>query len=232
MSSTWSDTGSYLHSPLPQNNMAADLIVCVATELEGALLRSHLPVLVTGVGAVNAAISLTRFLEREGALAVISCGIGGAYPGRGLPLTTAVWAESECYGDLGAASAAGFLDMCALGFPVISGPEPLYNTLPLMLCPSGQPALPFVTVNTCTGDEASAAAMESRTGGAVENMEGAAIAHVAALYRIPAGEIRGISNPVGNRDRAAWRVKEAAAAAQQALVAAWHAGDLRYNSKL
>jgi futalosine hydrolase len=60
--------------------------------------------------------------------------------------------------------------------------------------------------------------MEARTGGAVENMEGAAIAHVAALYGIPAGEVRGISNPVGNRDRAAWRVKDAANAAQQALL--------------
>ena len=53
---------------------------------------------------------------------------------------------------------------------------------------------------------------------AVESMEGAAIAHVAALSGIPVGEIRGISNLVGNRDRGAWRVKEAAQAAQQALL--------------
>jgi futalosine hydrolase len=198
--------------------MPADLVVCVATELEGTLLRPHLPVLVTGVGAVNAAIALTRFLEREGALAIISCGIGGSYPGAALPLATAVWAESECYGDLGAASAAGFLDMKALGFPVIAGPNPVYNTLPMTLRPANCPAVAFVTVNTCTGDAAAAREMEARTGGAVENMEGAAIAHVAALYGIPAGEVRGISNPVGNRDRAAWRVKEAAAAAAKALL--------------
>jgi len=49
-------------------------------------------------------------------------------------------------------------------------------------------------------------------------MEGAAIAHVAALYEIPMGEVRGISNLAGNRDRGAWRVKEAAAAAQAALL--------------
>ena len=35
--------------------MPVDLIVCVATEMEGALLRPHLPVLVTGIGAVNTA---------------------------------------------------------------------------------------------------------------------------------------------------------------------------------
>jgi futalosine hydrolase len=198
--------------------MPVDLIVCVSTELEGALLRAHLPVLVTGVGSVNAAIALTRYLEREGAKSVIVCGIGGAYPGSDLPVGSVACASSECYGDLGAASASGFLDMKALGFPVIAGPEPLYNVLTMHLFPAPKRA-PFVTVNTCTGDNASALALAARTGGAVESMEGAAIAHVAALYGLPVGEIRGISNPVGNRDRTAWRVKDAAVAAQQTLLA-------------
>src|SRR5882672_4083165 len=81
------------------NNVPVDLVVCVATEMEGALLRPHFPVLCTGVGAVNAAYTLTRFLEREGAKAVVVCGIGGAYPGSDLPTGSVVCAESECYGD-------------------------------------------------------------------------------------------------------------------------------------
>ncbi|HVW07434.1 MAG TPA: futalosine hydrolase [Bryobacteraceae bacterium] len=198
--------------------MPADVIVCVSTELEGALLKPHLPVLVTGVGAVNAAIALTRFLERDGPHAILSCGIGGAYPGAALQPATAVWAESECYGDLGAASAEGFLDMQALGFPVIAGAAPIYNILPVTLRPRDATARRFVTVNTCTGSDDTAREIETRTGGAVETMEGAAIAHVAALYGIPMGEVRGISNRAGNRDRASWRVKEAAAAAQNALL--------------
>ena len=206
--------------------MPVDLIVCVATELEGALLRPHLPVLVTGVGAVNAAISLTRFLEREGARAVVSCGIGGAYPDSGLALATAIWADSECYGDLGAGSPGGFLDMQTLGFPVIAGADPIYNTLPITLRPRDRTTAPFVTVNTCTGNADAAREIAARTNGAVESMEGAAIAHVAKLYGIPVGEVRGISNPVGNRDRAAWRVKDAATAAQHALLRAWPGGAL------
>ena len=206
--------------------MPADLLICVATEMECELLRPHLPVLVTGVGSVNAAIALTRFLEREGARAVISCGIGGAYPNASLPLATAVWAESECYGDLGAASPDGFLDMQALGFPVIANTTVrLYNKLPVTIRPAHQRAAPFVTVNTCTGDDHRAQELEAR-GGAVENMEGAAIAHVAALYGIPMGEIRGISNRAGNRDRSAWRIREASSAAQEALLNAWREGQL------
>jgi nucleoside phosphorylase len=49
-------------------------------------------------------------------------------------------------------------------------------------------------------------------------MEGAAIAHVAHLHGIPAGEVRGISNFVTNRDIASWRIKDASAAAQEALL--------------
>lgn len=189
--------------------------------MEGALLRPHVPVLQTGVGAVNAASALTRFLELEGARAVIVCGIAGAYPRAfdqgGLGLGSVACAESECYGDLGADSADGFLDMRALGFPLIAGAEPLYNVLPLQLFPALRRAR-FVTMNTCSGSEETARRLEARTGGSVESMEGAAIAHVAALYGIPSGEIRGISNRAGHRDRAAWRVQEASAAAQEALL--------------
>ena len=183
--------------------------------------------LVTGVGSVNAACSLTRFLEREGAKAVVVCGIGGAYPGSRLAVGDVAWAESECYGDLGAASPEGFLDMKAMGFPVIAGEQPVYNVLPLQLGPANASRVRFVTVNTCTGSDASAAELVARTNGAVENMEGAAIAHVARLYGIPCGEVRGISNPVGNRDRSVWRVKDAALAAQHTLLAAVQNGDLR-----
>ncbi len=200
--------------------MAHDLVVCVATELEGALLRDHVPLLCTGVGAVNAAYTLTRFLERERAKTVIVCGIAGAYPsafGEGLSTGSVVCAESECYGDLGAQSAGGFLDMQALGFPVIQGDQPIYNVLPMQILPAPTRAR-FVTMNTCTGDDESARRIEERTGGAVESMEGAAIAHVATLCGIPVGEIRGISNRAGNRDRDTWRVREAAAAAQEALL--------------
>ena len=208
-----------------------NLIVCVATELEGALLRGHVPLLVPGVGAVNAAYSLTRFLDKEGAEAVVVCGIGGAYPGADLPVGSVAWAESECYGDLGADSAEGFLDMQALGFPLIAGEEiagddPVYNLLPMQIYGAGR-RVPFVTVNTCTGDNAAAVRMAARTGGGVESMEGAAIAHVARLFGIPAGEIRGISNPVGNRDRSAWRVKDAAVAAQEELLAVFRSGSWR-----
>jgi futalosine hydrolase len=200
------------------------VVVAVATAMEGALLSERLgdrhgvKIVVTGVGPVNAAHAVTLAIVHEKPSAVVVCGIGGAYPGSGLEIGAVASAASECYGDLGAASPSGFLDMKAMGFPVIDGPPPIYNDLPMQVFPSETRAR-FVTVSTCTGTEEAARSIEARTSGAVENMEGAAIAHVAYLHGVPAGEVRGISNMVTNRDTKTWRVREAAVAAQEAVLA-------------
>jgi futalosine hydrolase len=203
--------------------MAVDLLLCVATELEGALLRERLDgsssvaIVRTGVGPVNAAHAVTLFLAQADAGAIVVCGVGGAYPASDLEVGAVVCAASECYGDLGATSPSGFLDMKALGFPVVEASTYLFNDLPMQVFPVPH-RVPFVTVSTCTGTEGAAREIEKRTGGAVESMEGAAIAHVAHLHRVPVGEVRGISNIVTNRDTSQWRLKEAAAAAQEAVL--------------
>jgi futalosine hydrolase len=204
--------------------MATDLLLCFSTELEGSLLRrrydgsSSIALVRTGVGPVNAAHAVTLFIAHERPSAIVVCGVGGAYPNSGLHVLDVVCAETECYGDLGATSPAGFLDMQTLGFPVVDRDVPLYNTLPMQVFPVLRRAK-FVTMSSCTGTDAAACDTETRTRGEVESMEGAAIAHVAHLHTIPAGEVRGVSNMVGHRDPGAWRLADAARAAQEALIA-------------
>jgi futalosine hydrolase len=199
-----------------------DIVVCYSTAMEGEGLPREvagrsLTLVQTGVGPVNAAFALTRLLTAHSARAIVVCGVGGAYPGSELEPGDVVCAESETYGDLGAESPAGFLDMQALGFPVVNSNPPLFNTLPLDLFPVAR-RVPFITCATCTGSDAKASELRARTGGAVESMEGAALVHVARLMRIKIGEVRGISNAVGVRDRASWRLQEAAANARKALI--------------
>jgi len=200
------------------------LLVPVATAFEGALLRERLAgrvdvkVVVTGVGPVNAAHAVTVAIAQSSPRAVVVCGVGGSYPGSGLNVGEVVCAGEECYGDLGAASPSGFLDMKALGFPVVPGAAPIYNDLPMQVFPVER-RVKFVTVSTCSGIDSVARAIAARTGPAVESMEGAAIAHVAHLMNVPVGEVRGISNLATNRDVRSWRLREAAGAAQEALLA-------------
>jgi futalosine hydrolase len=75
----------------------------------------------------------------------------------------------------------------------------------------------FITLSTCTGTTARAKELEERCHGLCENMEGAAVAQVAALHGIPWLEVRGISNIVEDRDLTKWDIPKAAGAAQQAV---------------
>jgi futalosine hydrolase len=199
------------------------LLICIATAPEGASLRDRIGpsndvrIIETGVGPVNAAHAATVAILSERPDVIIICGIGGAYPSSGLAVGDVACAESEIYGDLGAQSPSGFLDMEALGFPVVAGSSPLFNELPLQVFPAPRRSR-FVTVSTCTGTDVVAQEIERRTRGAVESMEGAAIVHVAHLEGVRVGEIRGVSNIVTNRDKASWKLREAIAAAQDVLV--------------
>jgi futalosine hydrolase len=204
--------------------VAVNLLLCVATEFEGALLRERLDgshpdvaIVRTGVGPVNAAHAVTLFLATTGAREIVVCGVGGAYPMSGLHVGDVVCAASECYGDLGATSPSGFLDMKALGFPVVDAPIPLFNDIPMHVFPVAL-RVPFVTVSSCTGTDGAARDIETRTAGAVENMEGAAIAHVAHLHAAPDAAEPPLSHTETKRDTPPWRLKEAAAAAQEAVL--------------
>lgn len=199
------------------------LVICYSTALEGDGLPREVAgqavrLVETGVGPVNAAFALTRALTDAPASGLIICGVGGAYRASGLQPGDVVCAASETYGDLGADSPDGFLDMQALGFPVVAGDPPIFNTLPLDIFPLAR-RVGFVTCATCTGTDEKADDIQARTGGAVESMEGAALVHVARMMGVPVGEVRGISNIAGRRDRGSWRLHEAAAAARKAVVA-------------
>jgi futalosine hydrolase len=94
--------------------------------------------------------------------------------------------------------------------------------------PDGQPAVllgPCVTSSTVTGLHDEALHIGARWGALAESMEGAAAAHVCALYGVPFLEVRGISNLVTDRDRDSWQVRRAAAVAGWATLAVMAAFD-------
>jgi futalosine hydrolase len=184
-----------------------NLLVAAATELECALLPASIRKVITGVGQVNMAHALTLAIEQQRPDGIVVLGIGGAYPESGLSIGDVVCAESETFGDLGVETPEGFLELTKF----------LKNTFHQELFFAPRRAK-FVTVSTCTGTNELSARIQARTGGEVENMEGAAAAQIAGRYGIPMGELRGISNRTGNRDFASWRIQEAAEAAQTALL--------------
>jgi futalosine hydrolase len=75
---------------------------------------------------------------------------------------------------------------------------------------------PVLTVSTATGTDARADELMSRHGAVAEAMEGAGVAHVAALVGVPVLEIRAISNAVGRRDTSTWEIPLAVGALEDA----------------
>lgn len=187
----------------------------------------------SGVGKANAAATAALLLASLRPEAVLGFGCAGAYLASGLQIGDLILASEEIYGDEGAMTSTGFLDMQALGLPVTeAGGELWFNRFPTdpellgrshrLIAAQAKRGRrvavgPLVTVSTCSGTTAQGDELARRTGGLGENMEGAAVAHLCARFSVPFFEVRGISNLVEERDLSRWDLATAAAAAQQAV---------------
>ncbi len=200
------------------------IMTSVAAERE-AVLRGlgdddRFDVRVAGVGQVAAAVSTAKALMRAEYRLVINAGIAGGFPERA-EVGSLVVADEIVAADLGAESQEGFLSLDELGFGSarISVDQGVVTALTAALRAAGLSAQagPVLTLSTVTGSAETAALLADRVpGAAAEAMEGYGVALAAQDRGIPALEIRAISNPVGPRDRSAWRIKEALAALEAA----------------
>ncbi len=191
----------------------------------GRLGRVEVLLVLTGLGLVNAAQALTAALEGLGPVAgVINLGCAGAYEGSGLATGRAAVARELVLADMGIRTQKGFHLLERIGIPLLESPEgrALYNRLSVdqdlsrELAAGGLPRVVFATVAQVSGDPAVAAELEARWGAALEEMEGAAAAQVAAWYGVPFAALRGVSNRAGHREL---DVEAGAQAAQRALLA-------------
>lgn len=202
----------------------------------GQIYNKEVAYAVSGMGKTNAAHAATILLEKYSPELIILFGIGGAYPSSGLEVGDVVIAEKEIYGDEGVLLDDGFHDTEFIGIPFLKKSNKKYfNEYPLDMklaakvidslqatfCASrftlkyGY----FITVSTCTGTRKRALELEKRHNAICENMEGAAVAQVCAIYGVPLLEIRGISNIAEDRDKGNWDLKLAADNCQKAVTA-------------
>lgn len=216
------------------------VLIVVATAAEAHALAAVLPVakarvVVSGVGSVAAALTTWRALSSTPARLVVSAGIGGAYPGSGLQagdvavssriIQADLGAWDGSAGDGGAGDGQEFLNLENLGLSILPT-RPHYADFAVW---DGAEALaaslsaaygPMLTLNSVTGSAEQATQLVRRFPGALtEGMEGAGVAHAALLAQLPVLEVRGVSNPVGPRDRASWQIPAALGATARALEA-------------
>ncbi|MBI5664692.1 MAG: futalosine hydrolase [Nitrospirae bacterium] len=187
----------------------------------------------SGMGKVNAAHSATYIIEKYPVSAIINIGVGGAYPGSGLKAGDIAFASKEIYGDEGVIGAEGWGGLEKIGIPLVKeGRKRYFNEYPLnSISPSvykGKNRMTgwnckimrgnFVTVSAVSGTQRRARELERRFNAVCENMEGAAIAQVCTLYKVPMFEIRGISNIAGSRDKTKWDLQLASGNCQKLML--------------
>jgi futalosine hydrolase len=183
--------------------------------------RNGVDVIVGGVGPAAAAAATAVTLAVAGVLGwpydrVLCMGIGGALAERAA-LGEIVVGTASIAADLGAQSADGYLPISDLGFGrhLIEANQVLVTDLIANVGDAKFGAI--LTVTTVTGTAERAAELAERHPNAlVEAMEGYGVACAADVTRTPFAEVRTISNPVGQRDRAAWRIPDALAALAKA----------------
>ncbi len=203
------------------------ILVIVAVEAERTALGARclaapeVHVVVAGIGRTNAAAATAEALAEARAAgtpftAVISTGIAGALPGSNLALGTVIVADACIYAEEGIALPEGQGDMRVLGFPLgdFEGNRVPVDGALLMAFRALGPACEIATVATCSGTDAAALSVRTRTGAMAEAMEGAAVVHAARRVGVPALEIRSISNTTGDRAAQRWDIAAAFAALQ------------------
>jgi futalosine hydrolase len=194
------------------------ILVVVASQLEAdrlpALPDSRL--VVSGVGAVSAALATQAALLETPTDLVLSVGIAGAYPNSGLDLGDVLVSSGVVYAGLGVQNG---LRVDALGFTGAEQVLPVWDRAGEFAQAAKLPLGIIATLETVTTDLARAEAIESQFRAVAEAMEGAGVAQAALRHGLPMLEVRAVSNMVGDRQN--WQIKTALERLGVALEGGW-----------
>jgi futalosine hydrolase len=167
--------------------------------------------LVTGVGAVEAAASVSRALAQSPYELVISAGIAGAFEGaaeigEGVVVSEEIFeVDLETGMPLALPDGARVIDRAGSDLSLVD-----------RLVELGFRSVRGVTVPRVTATDDTAARL-SAVGVGIESMEGFAVLRAAEIAGVPAIEVRGISNLVCDRARSGWNFEAGVAGTEKVL---------------
>jgi futalosine hydrolase len=166
----------------------------------------------SGVGMLASSVSLMKMVVQETPSLIIQMGVAGSLDLK-MPLGKVVAIKDEVVGDLGVTENKQWKDLFDLK---LDGPNDApfekkalpnywlnqYNVLKL-------PIKKGVTINTITTDKKIADRYRTKYKAQIESMEGAALHYIGRDLNVPFIQIRAVSNYVGERNKAKWKMQEA-----------------------
>ncbi len=187
------------------------ILLVSATELEIAPFLSHemkIEHLVTGVGVSATVYQLSKSLFSKNYDLVVQAGIAGSFTAD-LPLGETVVVARDAFADAGALENGQLMSLFEMGlaagdaWPYTAGWLENSN---VHLQKSALAKVNAVTVNTVSDNHGNTELYRSKFNAEIESMEGAAFHYVCLQERIPFIQFRSVSNYVGERDKAKWKM--------------------------
>lgn len=188
------------------------ILIIAATEneiqpfLNSGIQKSYpVDILITGVGMVATAYSLTKKIKESPYDLLLNVGIAGSFS-KDTPLGHIVRVKEDSFSELGAQDGDQFLTLKDLSLGEFKYLENVKATLannPLIKTLS---IANGITVNKVHGKDSSIQNVIRRFSPDVESMEGAAVFYVAQQEKIPVLQIRAISNLVEKRNKENWNI--------------------------
>lgn len=173
--------------------------------LEITVGNNQLNVLITGVGMVPTAFSMSRVFSEQHYDLAINAGIAGSFSSS-LPPGEICLVNEDTFAELGAEDGDKFLSLETMGlgkstyFPINCDSFPVQEPIRKVKA---------ITVNTVHGNELSIQKIIDRLNPDIESMEGASFFYSCEQYQVPSLQIRAISNYVERRNRDKWQIQPA-----------------------
>jgi futalosine hydrolase len=202
-----------------------NILMVSATDMETAPFRDYylsksasdfkgieISFLTTGIGMVATAARLTASLKQSAPDLIIQAGIAGSFSNNHM-LGSVYRVVSEVIADMGVIENGEWKDVFDLRL-ADSNSQPYYDGRlkakePGFLDLNHLPAMTGITVNEITTDPGRIEILRQKYRPDLESMEGAALHFVGIENGIPFLQLRAVSNYIGERNKANWKIKEA-----------------------
>jgi futalosine hydrolase len=175
----------------------------------------------SGVGMLASAVSLTRMVLEDKPDLVIQAGIAGCFDPV-MSLGKVVVVNEEALADMGVEEDGKWKDIFDLKLEKSSYhpferrklPNPWLAEFNLLKLPE----VSAVTINQISTNKEKIQQLTKKYNPVIESMEGSALHYVCREAGIPFLQVRAISNYIGERNKANWKIKEAIDNLNQTLV--------------
>jgi futalosine hydrolase len=168
--------------------------------------------LTTGIGMLATAARLTASIVQSAPDLVIQAGIAGSFSNN-FALGAVYRVASEVIADMGVNENGEWKDVFDLGLADSDSPPYFDRRLtamePAFLDLDEVPPVIAITINEITTDSNRIELLKQKYRPELESMEGAALHFVCIENGIPFIQLRAVSNYIGERNKANWRIREA-----------------------